>query len=155
MMDTTFDMMNNFDSSTYNPSWMEPAAGTIFYIVVCKLLKAREGGPIDSLALAVVHNCILIALSVVMAIGASHALYERARDEGFLGVFCSGAVRPEHHILDGAAGFWLKVYYLSKYYELGDTFLLCMKKKTTIPLHLYHHVIMLWISTFSFSFQKV
>ena len=38
------------------------------------------------------------------------------------------------------------VFYLSKFYELGDTFLLCIKGNRTIPLHIYHHIIVLFVT---------
>jgi len=44
--------------------------------------------------------------------------------------------------------FWLYIYYVSKYYELVDTFLLILKNKQLIFLHVWHHAIMLlytWI----------
>lgn len=34
------------------------------------------------------------------------------------------------------------VFYLSKYYEFIDTFVLALRKKPTIPLHLWHHAVM-------------
>merc|ERR1712224_259558 len=89
---------------------------------------------------SILHNIVLIALSVAMGLGAAYSLIERYNSEGFNGLFCSQ--RRPSTTLDGAAGFWMKVYYLSKYYEFGDTAILCLRKKATIPLHLYHHAVM-------------
>jgi len=139
--------MENFTSSDYNPSFVEPLTGSIAYWAICYGLKkytAQRSDKIDVKNVAIVHNIILIVLSVVMMVGGIHALWQRYVGEGFMGCFCAGSMRRAGTVLDGPAGFWMKVYYLSKYYELGDTFLLCLKGHKTIPLHLYHHVIMLW-----------
>ena len=92
----------------------------------------------------VVHNIILIVLSALMAVGAWESLVERFETEGLDGLFCSQ--RALINTLDGSAGFWMKVYFLSKFYEFGDTVLLVLKKKPTIPLHLYHHAIMVFLT---------
>jgi hypothetical protein len=143
MMDL-IQLPNRFIAATYQPSWLEPALGSVLYLIAVGVLKQRPGRPLEMKPVTVVHNAVLIALSVLMAVGGIWALADRYLLEGFDGIFCSQ--RDGAHVLDGAAGFWIKVYYLSKYYELGDTVLLCLKKKPTIPLHIYHHLSMLWIS---------
>jgi fatty acid elongase 3 len=45
------------------------------------------------------------------------------------------------HQLDGIFHWALYVFYLSKFYELIDTMILALKKKTIIFLHWYHHAI--------------
>merc|ERR1712217_254476 len=98
----------------------------------------------DFKAFTAMHNTFLTILSLCMACGAATALLGRYREEGFDGIFCSQ--RPAGTGLDGAVGFWLYLYYGSKYLELVDTVLLCLKLKPTIPLHLYHHMVMLWLA---------
>eukprot|EP00939_MAST-03C_sp_MAST-3C-sp1_P000370 g370.t1 len=79
-----------------------------------------------------------------MFVGGSISIKERFVDEGYDGIFCSN--RPSAKVLDGRAGFWLNVFYYSKFYELLDTCFLCLKGKNVIFLHVYHHVSMLWIT---------
>eukprot|EP01062_Namystynia_karyoxenos_P014388 TRINITY_DN15185_c0_g1_i1.p1 TRINITY_DN15185_c0_g1~~TRINITY_DN15185_c0_g1_i1.p1 ORF type:complete len:299 (+),score=127.27 TRINITY_DN15185_c0_g1_i1:97-897(+) len=132
---------DEFVSRDYQPSVWEPVTGAAAYLLAVYLLKQREGKPLGLQAVAVVHNCILIAISLVTTIGGILALQQRYEQEGVDGIFCSQ--RPAGTVLDGAAGWWLRIFYWTKFYELGDTMLLCLKKKETIPLHLYHHVVML------------
>ena len=47
-------------------------------------------------------------------------------------------------IWNGPLGYFTYMFYLSKYYELIDTVILALRKKPTIPLHVYHHAIMLF-----------
>lgn len=132
-----------FVAADYQPSWMEPAVGSVTYLAVVWALKQRSGPALSLTPFVVVHNIILVALSVALTVGGALALKGRYDAEGFDGIFCSQ--RAQANVLDGAAGYWMKIYYLSKYYELIDTVLLCLKKKETIPLHIYHHCIMVWL----------
>lgn len=137
---------SEFVSAVTKPSWAEACVGAMLYLaalwVGTQVMRAKP--PLELTALAVVHNAILIALSVLMLIGGLKALAERGTQEGFDGIFCSQ--RPEGTVIDGEAGYWMYVYYYSKYYELGDTMLLVLKKKAIIPLHVYHHLVMLFLT---------
>jgi len=131
---------SSFKEADFQPSWTYPAIGVSCYALAVFLLKQIPGKPLQMQTLSILHNIVMIAVSLVTGVFAFIAMRERYVLEGFDGIFC--AQRKPSTTLDGPVGFWLKVYYLTKYYEFVDTFILCLKKKPTIPLHLYHHGIM-------------
>ena len=45
--------------------------------------------------------------------------------------------------MKGPALAWAYLFYLIKFYELVDTLLLAIRGKKIIPLHIYHHLVML------------
>lgn len=94
----------------------------------------------------IVHNVILIVLSTAMCLGGLHSIFLRIRDDGGLweGFLCPQ--RSQITLLDGPAGFWMYIYYLSKYYELVDTLILILKRKEVIFLHKWHHAIMVYVT---------
>ena len=91
------------------------------------------------------HNGFLILLSASMCLGALSAILGRVSQEGLVDGFLCGQRAPAQ-IWDGPAGYWTYVYYLSKYYELFDTVILCLRKKELTLLHLWHHTSMLFVT---------
>lgn len=70
-----------------------------------------------------------------------YSAFLRMSEEGFVGgVLCSS--RNSEKLWDGPLGAAVYVFYLSKYYDFIDTFILAARKKPTIPLHLWHHAVM-------------
>jgi len=90
---------------------------------------------------AFIHNVILIILSFVMGVGIVQGAYERSSQRGIYSLFCGEVSGRE--LLRGKLGFWMYVYYVSKYYELIDTVILLLKGKEVIMLHVYHHAVMI------------
>lgn len=140
-----------FVAADHQLSFVAPLVASTGYALLVAALKTVCTKRRDFKAFTIVHNAFLASLSAVMACGAASALVGRYLDEGFDGIFCSQ--RPPGTVLDGAPGFWLYLYYWSKYIELIDTLLLCFKLKPTIPLHLYHHTVMLWLTWASFRYD--
>ena len=134
----------DFVAASYSPSVFWPVLGAVAYAITIWAIKQRSGPAMTLTGVAVVHNINLILLSAAMAIGAALELYSRYETEGSDGLFCSQ--RSLATTLDGPAGYWMKIYYVSKYYEFGDTVILALKKKPTIPLHLYHHCVMVFLT---------
>ena len=67
----------------------------------------------------------------------------------FRGSICpldSATNQDDHPVVSGPVAFWIFIYHLSKYYELVDTMLIVFKRKPLILLHVYHHLIMIWIT---------
>jgi len=139
---------DTFVAADHLPDWTLPAVGSILYLLTIATLKLATSSATavkgSYFGIAVVHNLVLIALSAVMFVGGVSSLYERYTMEGFDGAFCSQ--RPQSKVLDGAPGFWVTVFFYSKFYELFDTVLMVLKGRSTPFLHVYHHVVMLWLT---------
>jgi len=106
------------------------------------------------------HNAFLSILSLAMFIGASYGAYRKYQSSGFwAGLVCEQDRDP----IRGPLYFWSYIFYLSKFYELLDSYLLVLKKKPLLFLHVFHHTVMpsvcwaglegkwcmaLWTSTF-------
>jgi fatty acid elongase 3 len=72
-----------------------------------------------------VHNVILTLLSAAMFGGAAYGAYLKYNSQGFYaGLLCEQESDPMHGIL----WYWSYIFYLSKYYEFIDTYLLILKK---------------------------
>jgi len=86
-----------------------------------------------------IHNVILTIWSVSMFLGASYGAILKYKSEGFwAGLVCEQNPDP----MSGPLFFWSYIFYLSKFYELVDSYLLVLKKKPLIFLHVFHHFIM-------------
>lgn len=92
----------------------------------------------------VLHNALLSAWSLVMFLGCLRELIVRGQQENSLDyVFC------ENGSTKGPLYFWCYIFYVSKYYEMGDT-VLALLKGASLPhfvLHVYHHALvplMVW-----------
>mmetsp|Transcript_6403 Transcript_6403/g.19372 ORF Transcript_6403/g.19372 Transcript_6403/m.19372 type:complete len:262 (-) Transcript_6403:35-820(-) len=124
-------------------TWTAPVSGVVAYLTVLLVLKRRPGRPLSLKPVEMVHNAFLVVLSSLTAIAVAYAAYERARKEGWMALICTQ--RAPETAWDGRLGFWTYIFYLTKYYELIDTVLLALKKKPLLPLHVYHHAVMLFI----------
>lgn len=92
-----------------------------------------------------VHNLVTSVGSLAMLIGIIHALVNATlhyppSTAGWFGIFCD----KSELLLDGTKagstlGYWSYIYYLSKFYEMGDTVVLVLKKKPLEFLQMYHH----------------
>ncbi|KAL9651661.1 hypothetical protein ABK040_001606 [Willaertia magna] len=93
------------------------------------------------------HNINLIALSFAMLVGIVYTVFNRCMSEGiFRGAVCPLDTDESSPVTTGPIGFWFFVYHVSKYYELIDTLLIILKRKPLITLHIFHHVMMVWIT---------
>lgn len=108
-----------------------PAKGTRAYVAVCR----AQGW----------HNLLLCVWSLAMLVGCLVYGAERLQRQGWEWIFCE-----ETPATRGELYFVAYVYYISKFYELFDTFLQVLKSgRVNSPwLHLYHHSvvgIMAWL----------
>jgi hypothetical protein len=149
---------NNGDAKTNNTSSSSSTRMTD--------LKWRPWFNSDLKAFQFVHNINLVAGSAVLLIGSVYATVQRyngqtesddtsiisfgASNIGGTGVptflFCEDAT-----ISSPSLYYWSYLYYLSKYYELLDTFLQLARGKPppNFALHVYHHALVLFmVSTY-------
>eukprot|EP01118_Nematostelium_gracile_P018555 TRINITY_DN826_c0_g1_i4.p1 TRINITY_DN826_c0_g1~~TRINITY_DN826_c0_g1_i4.p1 ORF type:complete len:187 (+),score=15.11 TRINITY_DN826_c0_g1_i4:109-669(+) len=79
-----------------------------------------------------------------MFLGITYEAVKRFQKDGFVSLYCGQLHNPN----DSPIYYWLYIYYLSKFYELFDTWIILLKKKNLIFLHVYHHAIviaMVWL----------
>jgi len=89
-----------------------------------------------------IHNVILTLLSLSMFLGTTYGAFLKNNAQGFwAGLVCSQDPEP----IRGPLFYWSYIFYLSKFYELIDTYLLVLKKKPLIFLHVFHHFIMTFV----------
>jgi fatty acid elongase 3 len=141
----------------------------VFYLTSVVILQAymKDRKAYSLKFFSQVHNVVLTLLSAAMFSGAAIGAYSKYESQGFFaGLLCEQEVDPMH----GPLWYWSYIFYLSKYYEFIDTYLLILKKKPVIFLHAWHHLVMpyvgwaglegkwamaLWTSTFWNSFVHV
>ncbi|KAH7299899.1 hypothetical protein KP509_24G035300 [Ceratopteris richardii] len=126
------------------------------------LLLSNRRHPIPLGLLPVLHNFILFSSSLIMFVGCTMAtLSELGRlpavtssftvlDASYTKrlswnwVFCF----PTGTRASGPVFFWSYVFYLSKFYELLDTFIMILKRRKLTFLHVFHHAIVIVMSFF-------
>jgi fatty acid elongase 3 len=128
------------------------------YLLVSLLLErclvGKNKKPVLSSAvltkIVLVHNAGLCLLSAAMFLGVS---LEVVKLIGQLDAFPSFDVYcdPGGKLMDksgSAFTFWAYVYYLSKFWEMGDTLIMLLKQKNLTFLQCYHHSVIVglcWI----------
>jgi len=104
-----------------------PVAGTYFYLNFPK--RWVENFPPSTITnFAIVHNALLQVFSMYIAATLTYALFK----EGII-------PRTNYYFDKEYIQTAMFYFYLSKYYEYVDTFILYAKKKTPIFLQTFHH----------------
>lgn len=121
-----------------------PLAVSLAYLCICILHKLYHGEkPSQSCLWKYVewflpyHNIFLAAISLIMFVGCAIAVGQKSVARGIDWMFCEDIDVPD----SGALEFWSYIYYLSKFYELLDTFLQLIRGRYPphYLLHAYHH----------------
>jgi len=121
-----------------------PLAISILYLVSIYTIQSamKERKPYSLKIFTFVHNVFLTVLSTMMFIGTAYGAYLKFQAQGFFeGLVCEQEDQPIH----GVMFYWSYIFYLSKFYELVDSFLLVLKKKPLIFLHVFHHFVMPYV----------
>eukprot|EP01102_Stenamoeba_stenopodia_P012324 TRINITY_DN3873_c0_g1_i2.p2 TRINITY_DN3873_c0_g1~~TRINITY_DN3873_c0_g1_i2.p2 ORF type:complete len:299 (-),score=72.12 TRINITY_DN3873_c0_g1_i2:1834-2688(-) len=140
-----------------------PAIGTVIYLITIFTLQAVIGTtkpsssgdrrdqskpnshPIRT-ALLWLHNAFLCAISLIMLVGsiyeASNEIFQK--NGSLYDLWCD----PTKRHLQGRLYNWVWIFHISKYYEFIDTIFIVVSKKPLEFLHVYHHVLTLWITWF-------
>jgi len=105
---------------------LTPIIGTIIYITFPQELRINSK---IIYIISIFHNTLLIAFSLWTFISLSKILY----DDGFV-------IEPYYYFKNPGFDNVIYYFYLSKYYEYIDTFLLYLNGKQPILLQKYHHI---------------
>lgn len=99
----------------------------------------KDKKPYSLKILSLLHNAFLSLLSLAMFCGVAYGAYRKQQENGFwAGLVCEQDRDP----IKGPLFYWSYIFYLSKFYELLDSYLLVLKKKPLLFLHVFHHTIM-------------
>lgn len=120
--------------------WPVPLCTSFTYLALVYLTRrAMEGREAFKLRWWVVtHNFIMTTISAVVFAAIGWNLFFVAARHGWdmEVLFCDS---QQAEVGTGSLYFWIYLFYLSKYYELLDTFQLILRKKPFKFLHAYHH----------------
>jgi hypothetical protein len=91
-----------------------------------------------------VHNLALAIFSAVCAYNSWPIVLQHLWQRGFMATYCD----PDGTLWNAAGfGAWSTIFYISKYYEFLDTWILVLKGKEASFLQVYHHsgiVLAMW-----------
>jgi len=128
-----------------------PVGGVVLY-VACKPLLAKacealgtDGSSATFTLFCFLHNVALCLFSLVVCVRSVSILLGALARDGLRTTYC-GAPAGSTLMADGFA-FYVMLFYLSKFYEFMDTFILIVKRKKVMLLQSYHHsgaVIAMW-----------
>lgn len=143
LIPTEFDWKASSISSLYYPGF-----GIAVYLAVIFSLRRfmRDRPPLKMRHLIFLHNVFLCVLSAAMGLGVLVEVFRL-----LLSPPRALAVSPFREVLcdttaasmTGRMGWWMYIFYLSKYYELADTVIMVLAKRRLNFLHVYHHCIVL------------
>jgi len=131
--------------------WYWPIGFCFTYLISIFVLKAfmRDRKPYDLHWFRMTHNWFLCFGSLVMLIGLVQETWKIGQKYGTDALVCDPHSRQS---TDGRLYFWYYVFFLSKFYEFIDTFILILRKKPTTFLHCFHHFItafLCWIGLYT------
>ncbi|GAB5369505.1 hypothetical protein AAMO2058_001410200 [Amorphochlora amoebiformis] len=158
-------MWHSFDFQTAPLSGLEaPLVASAVYLASTLYLKRKhENTEIDPKQLALrksswsgvqaSHNLLLCVCSLAMFLGCLYEVLRRTYVEASLTWFvCEHASATS----TGPLYFWSYVYYLSKFYELADTYIAYFRGSPPpfIKMHIYHHSVVLFMTWFWLRYQQ-
>jgi fatty acid elongase 3 len=93
---------------------------------------------------ALLHNFNMMVISFVCLIGLVYEVSVAYTKDGMYAIICD----PHQKYNNGKIIIWIYFYYISKYIELFDTFLLVLRRSQLRFIHTYHHVTTMFITFF-------
>lgn len=115
-------------------------------LIFCLRRFMRDREAIKIRSLIVLHNVFLCSLSLAMGVG---VLVEVIRilmnppPSPSVSSLREAVCDTTGAAMTGRMGWWMYVFYVSKYYELVDTVIMVLTKRRLNFLHVYHHCIVL------------
>lgn len=82
-----------------------------------------------------VHNLLLAIFSLVTAYYSWAAVIKHLVERSAFDTYCD----PDGSLWQNGLGVWATIFYVSKYYEFLDTWILVLKGKSASFLQVYHH----------------
>ncbi|GMI31968.1 hypothetical protein TrCOL_g13261 [Triparma columacea] len=145
-----FDFSKLTDFSTYHEQSFV-ALALFFYLAISKkaTAKFRDLVGLDPKspflkAFVFLHNAALAVFSLVVFLKSTPLVVSHYAANGWESLHCSSAFWNE------GFGFWANIFYISKYYEFVDSWILILKGKECSFLQVYHHTgiaIAMWLGT--------
>jgi len=123
-------------------AWPVGAAASYLSLIYVLTLVMRNRKAFSLKVPNILHNLVLVVFSFCTMIGVLHAAYLQTAEQGFMSLMCERT----NHAVEGRIGFWIYIFYLSKYYETVDTVLMALRKKPIIFLHIFHHMIVILVT---------
>lgn len=125
--------------SLLHPQW--PIIGVFLYLTLKDVAKrlCKQFGVTGKSALfkrfALLHNVAICLFSLIASVSVWTIVRRVYADEGFASVVCDSTT------WNMGLNKWGMLFYLSKYWELVDTFLLIWKRRSPTFLQVYHHAV--------------
>jgi len=119
--------------------WYWPIGLCAGYLVSLYFLSKwmENKKPFDLFHFRVLHNAFLAYASLMMLVGCMKEAIVIAQHGGIEGLFCDSA----NFQVTTSANLWYYLFYVSKFYEFIDTYILILRKKQLSFLHVFHHFI--------------
>jgi hypothetical protein len=90
------------------------------------------------------HNLFLAVASLWMFLGICVALKNTWMEGGLKAIYCPHSIKTSNPLTSSfyssSIGYWLYIFYLSKFYELLDTFILICRGKPLTLLHVLQYI---------------
>lgn len=122
-----------------------PFLAVVFYLLskpalsaVCARLGTTGRSPAFRAA-ALAHNALLASYSLWTAWHVVPLAVARVREHGVDDLYCGTGMWDDVGATKGL-GFWAYLFYISKMYEVVDTYVLVVKRREPSYLQVYHHV---------------
>lgn len=124
----------------YDPTFPIAVVGAYLAskIILDKLCAAlgTTGASAGFTLLCFAHNVALAVFSMVTWFRSWAIVYSSVQQVGLHDTYCAS---PNNPLMQNGLAFYTSIFYLSKYYEFIDTFILIVKRKHVMLLQTYHH----------------
>lgn len=127
-----------------------------FYLISKPIFKFLHMKVVDPKGSAfwvflIAHNLVLAVFSAVVAMNTWPIVYRHFQQYGLYITYCD----PNDTLwVESGFGAWTFIFYMSKFYELLDTWILVLKGKNPSFLQVYHHTgiaFCMWVGVLSHS----